>query len=311
MNDKTGRITGPLRDGRFPVDFADNPKPILIKEANLVELPKPLIFQSKEAFSNLVAGPPKDGYATRQFASMDVPVYIFRADRKQTPTGFVPNAAPVSNEFPMFVSDLDSIGIYTRVPPGSGPMNPSTLSRYTLTKNPVLFDMSPDNLDRLLADPKVQGESGMEDLKQWYFVRADLTKAPKSKYPPTVSDLVRNGVVKGTETDIPVLTPKLDEVYLNRLLSNMLCKLGFDGWVVMPGAFLQRFPIREYRELPPAVYQSDFAKGKLKFFYTPYPPEVMLCKWDSFSTWAKAFGGRRKTRSKKRRTRRSNSGTNF
>lgn len=309
LNDKTGIITELRPDDRFAIQFDDGTDTVAIKGANLVALPNPLVFQSEDAFSSLVPGPPKDAYVTRQFSSLDVPIYLFRADRKQTPSGFVANAAPVSKDVPMFVSDLDSIRIYTMVPPGSGNTDPKTVSRYTLTKNPTLFDMTPENIERLLADPKVQEEPGMKDLKTWYFVRADLTKGFKTSVPPTLKDLVKSGIVKGTETAIPVLTPNLapphggPPLYLNRILSSLLCKLGFDGWVVMPGAFLQRFPVREYM-LDPAThsYPADFAAGTVKFFYTVYRPEVMLCKWDSFSTWTKAFGGRRKTRGKKRRT---------
>lgn len=301
LNEKTGIVTELRPDDRFAIQFDDGTETVAIKAANLVALPKPLVFQSEAAFSSLVPGPPKDAYATRQFASLDAPVYLFRADRKQTPAGFVPNAAPVSKDVPMFVSDLDSIRIYTMVPPGSGVMDTKTVSRYTVTKNPVLFDMTPENIERLLADPKVQDEPGLPELKKWYFVRADLTKAPKTQFRPTIKDLVDGGIVKGTEKAFPVLTPNLaapgggPTLYLNRILSTLLCKLGFDGWVVMPGTFLQRFPLREYMG-DPAAYAAEFAADTVKFFYSPYRPEVMLCKWDTFSTWTKAFGGRRKTR---------------
>lgn len=310
LNDKTGLIIELRPDDRFAIQFDDGTDGVAIKRANLVALPAPLVFQSDEAFSALVPGPPKNGYATRRFASLDAPVFMFRADRKQTPAGFVPNAAPVSKDVPMFVSDLDSIRIYTMIPPGSGAMDPATVSRYTLTKHPTLFDMTPENIERLLADPKVQADPGLAALKQWYFVRADLTQAPPTKIPPTLKDLVTAGVVTGTETAYPVLTPNLQppsggaSLYLNRSLSTLLCTLGFDGWVVMPGTFLQRFPIREYMA-DPRSYAADFAAGTVKFFYTPYRPEVMLCKWDTVSTWKKAFGGRRKTRSKTRRRRRA------
>ena len=307
LNDKTGIITELSPEDRFAIKFDYGTESVAIKGSNLVGLPTPLIFQSEEAFSSLVPGPLNDGYATRHFASLDAPVYLFRADRKQTPAGFVPNAAPVSKEVPMFVSDLDSIRIYTMVPPGSGRMDPKTVSRYTLTKNPVLFDMTPENLDKLLADPKIQTDPTLVALKQWYFVRADLTKAPKTRFPPTLKDLVEQGIVKGTEPAMPVLTPNLQSpgggspLYLNRSLSTLLCKLGFDGWVVMPGAFLQRFPLREYME-DPTSYSADFATGSVKFFYTPYRPEVMLCNWDTVSTWAKAFGGRRRKTIRRRRS---------
>ncbi len=61
-------------------------------------------------------------------------------------------------------------------------------------------------------------------------------------------------------------------LYLNRRILNLVCHLGYDGWVVYPGTLLQR-------NLDAAYYERT---GKFRYKLNPYTAEVALCKWDRF-----------------------------
>jgi hypothetical protein len=86
------------------------------------------------------------------------------------------------------------------------------------------------NIKKLVHHPKVN-----MDLLKYYL-----------QYPNTVSPL---GYLPGTNENTH------PHKYVNRLMSEMICKMGFDGWIVLPKT------LKQYRW------------GKVDY----YPQEVMLC----------------------------------
>ena len=59
--------------------------------------------------------------------------------------------------------------------------------------------------------------------------------------------------------------------YLNRRMAEIVCRLGFDGWVVKPFD-----PKRRAGLIQISIYIEG---GVLKTRKVPYTPEIMLCKW--------------------------------
>lgn len=304
LNDKEGAIVDSLSDGRYGVR-ADNGETVRLKPANIevAAIETYTMFKTYEDFDDhMEPGPAVKEYTTYGFKG-EKPIVLYRGDRKMLPSGeVVPDAKPGAKGIPLFLGDLQSIKIYARIPPGRGNPDPRALSRYIIKGRPKLFEMSPENIQKLLKDPSVPAE--LRDLYFTYVKPSQFFKVDEQ--PP--ADIIEEAFGKAPEQGYPAVTPNLSSpdptapsVYLNRKLTDVLCKLGFDGWVVRPAKLLQRFPLRLYASAI-AQYKKDFP-NKLRYFYTPYPPEVMLCNWESFATWQKAVsGGRRKTRSKNRRS---------
>lgn len=307
MNDKEGTIAEPLVDGRYGVRL-DSGEEARMKPVNIIAVKSaaPLkLFATHESFETYTEpGPEVKGYTTRVFKG-EPPFTMYRGDRTMLDSGeVVPDAKPGSTKVPLFLGDLESIRIYARIPPGSGKPDPRAISRYIFKGRPTLFEMSAANLEKLLTEPDIEPE-----FKDLYFAYVKPSQFPKvPEQPPT--DLLVDAVNPPLAKGYPVVTPnlqsldsKLPNIYFNRMLADILCKKGFDGWVLLPGTLLQRFPLRSYA-MNPAQYIKDLNSRSIKFFYTPHPPEVMLCKWDSFAAWEKmSKGGRRKTRRRRRSSR--------
>jgi hypothetical protein len=79
--------------------------------------------------------------------------------------------------------------------------------------------------------------------------------------------------------------------YLNRDMANIVCRLGFDGWIVFPFHFEKRKGLLEY-----SLHHEEVRK---------YPPEILVCNWKTHMERIPS-GGRsntRRRRSKARSTR--------
>ena len=153
-----------------------------------------------------------------------------------------------STEFPAFFSDIISASIYTRGVK-------ENLHIYEVIKQPNLFHLSYENLIDLFDNDKRLTEEERQALDNYVQVSENS--------PPYI---------------IPVMFLKKENaagefpLYLNRRIINLICRLGYDGWVALPETLLQRnLDSAHYRE-------TGIMKYKLNF----YNPEIALCKWDKF-----------------------------
>ncbi len=160
-----------------------------------------------------------------------------------------------SNEVPAFFGDTASTKIY-----GAAHNNPT--SYYKVTKQPRLFI-----LDAFPLIALAKGQFGPITKEEELTVVAYLDPPVNEKtvYPPEFSeddDAVIQPMGFVTRKNLEEFKAKGQGLYINRKLANLVCRLGFDGWVALPGALYQWVPSRN------AVI--------------PYAPEIMLCKWDTF-----------------------------
>ena len=160
-----------------------------------------------------------------------------------------------STEAPAFFGDAISTRIY-----GANHKNPT--SHYKVTKQPCLFP-----LDAMPLMALAQGQFGKITKEEELTVIAyiDPPVNEQTTYPPGFSeedDAVIQPMGFVTRKNLEEFKAKGQGLYINRKLANLVCRLGFDGWIALPGALYQWVPSRN------AV--------------VPYAPEIMICKWDDF-----------------------------
>jgi len=163
--------------------------------------------------------------------------------RGESAPGKMPSA-----DYPAFFSDLISASIYTRGVK-------ENLHIYEVKGQPNLFQLSYENLIELFDNDKRLTEEERVALDNYVQIKDDL--------PPFIVPVMflKKENAKG---DFPL--------YLNRRIINMICRLGYDGWVALPETIIQR-------NLDSAYYRET---GTMKFKLNYYNPEIALCKWDKF-----------------------------
>ena len=164
---------------------------------------------------------------------------IFRGDEKKT----LP-----SKEVPAFFSDVVSASIYTR-----GDHN--KLSGFIVKKEPMLFQLSYENLINLFDnDERLEKEERLS-LDKYLNVSHDS--------PPYIIpvDFLKKENSEGEH-----------KLYLNRRILNIICRLGYDGWVALPDTLLQR-------NLDTNHYKKT---GIISYKLNIYNPEIAICTWDLF-----------------------------
>jgi len=155
-----------------------------------------------------------------------------------------------STHVPAFFTDVISATIYTRG-------DPDKLSGYTVIKQPNLFHLSYRNLITLFDEDKRLTELERETLNIYVQV--------SNSAPPYI---------------IPVFFMKPEnakgehKLYLNRRVLNIICRLGYDGWVALPETLLQR-------NMDTAHFK---ATGEIRYRLNPYNPEIAICNWDAYLT---------------------------
>lgn len=169
---------------------------------------------------------------------------VYRADPmgKRQPSQGVPN----------FFSDKESIRPYMR-----GKSEAETVTNYTTTKPLRLFAMTAGNVNAI---------AGMDEY-------ADFMQ---DSYMVAVIDEDGNEVL-AVEPATPLKVTKTGKVleYSNRKFAEIICKLGFQGWVALPNTDLKQL------NLDVAHYQST---GELVKRVNPYTPEIVLCDWKAATT---------------------------
>ncbi len=214
---------------------------------------------------------------TLVFPTLEIPegTRVHRADAK--------GATIPSTDVPAFFGNMKSIQVYSRG-------NPQAFSSYTFHKPCELIQFDYTTLQNLLSHPGLSHDD-KESLLQ-YFNREEGYVNPISVTEENKKEFLN---AKGAK---PLK-------YLNRRVADILCSLGFDGWIVQP--------------YNPGKRQGMIQYVPSKKVLAPYAPEFMLCKWDEYLTLDSANnagsssskmknvdGGRRKSRrSKKNRTKRS------
>ena len=157
-----------------------------------------------------------------------------------------------SANVPAFFGNRESITIYTR---GKGN---SVVSSYR-TKTPlVLFNMNPISLIKLSKIPQLTEEE-KHYMKQYFIRDGDLAfVVPTIPFPSeALQQTYKQKKERGEEVYLP---------YLNRMIAGILCRLGFDGWIVLP-------------------YTPEKGEGLLQYSMVrnevfPYSPEIMVCNWN-------------------------------
>jgi len=172
-------------------------------------------------------------------ASIQPDTVIYRGDHRGTkiPSGTVP----------VFFADKQSATIYTR-------KDPTKLYSYKIIKELRLFVLSFPSILELMEDERLTAEE-----------RAAL-----------------DGYLNISDEGVPYIIPVgflnkenvggAHPLYLNRRIVNLICRLGYDGWIVFPDALIQRNMDTKY-------YMET---QKVRYVLNPYNPEIVICKWDEF-----------------------------
>lgn len=225
-------------------------------------------FVSPDVYLKLPESKTKGPYAVTTLPAGST---IYRADPegKKAPSKGVPN----------FFGDKASIAHL-----GRG--NPDAFSSYTTTKDLVLFELSFPNLIAILQDESTD-EATLEFLvnayigqtvmtqEQWSRLRAQGLGTSKETAPETAHMFVMPAVRLPSETGSAYAN------YTNRALANIICKLGFDGWIAYPGQLIQRNMDMKYYAGDVAKIQADVRAGTVHFAYNVYMPEIVLCDWSA------------------------------
>ena len=133
---------------------------------------------------------------------------------------------PISKDLPAFFSDIITATIFTRG-------RSEYLYGFKVIREPTLFHLSYKNLHKLKTDKSLHEEE---------------LKALDKYIGPFINPI---------DFLNPEDAPKL---YLNRRILQIVCRLGYDGWLAYPESLKQRL------------------QGKYSF----YNPEIALCDWSNF-----------------------------
>jgi len=201
----------------------------------------------------------------------------FRADR----TG----ATVPSADVPAFFTTKELLGPY------KGTIGNAAISSYTVDKEAKLFDLTFNSLAALHNHPELTDEE-RELIEEWF----KIDNSPPYLF---VSSLRAEDVGKRGEY--------LN--YANRRAANLICRLGFDGWIVKPFDPKRRTGVLQIsvarvisliqqlgEEIPLLEAIPLMAKHFPDEVIVGYPAEIMLCNWDKFMSRHQQGGSRRKTR---------------
>ncbi len=159
-----------------------------------------------------------------------------------------------SNSVPAFFSNDQSITVYKRG-------NDRNVSKYRTTRDVRLFLMT------------------IQSLKVLFAFHPDLT--------PDDKQYMMIYLQKQSEGAVLPIYPTGDR-YLNRTIANIVCRLGFDGWIVQP-----------FVEGKSGMLNYSMLRDNI----LPYKPEVMICRWTE--CMERIFDGGKKLTRRQKGTRRS------
>lgn len=143
---------------------------------------------------------------------------------------------------PAFFGNKNSVGIYAA-------KNEKNISKYRVTKTLKLLELNLNTVYALQKALIAHMPAGFltEDEMELVFVWHDIDSG-------TIRPSIPIGP-KGADGHIP---------YLNRFMADLVCRLGFDGWIV--------FPYNPAKQQ--GLIQMSVIHGLVQ-----YSPEIMVCHW--------------------------------
>lgn len=204
---------------------------------------------------------------------------------------------------PVFFADQRHALVYAKK------RNPQFVKKFTFKKQPTLFQLSYDNLDILKKDTRLTDEE--RATIDMYYVNDG-----KNKFIWPVGFLYEKDMVGSGEN--------ARNLYLNRRMINLICRLGFDGWVVAKNSVMKqknldmehyktvgneqhskdtqldkfiesykketdptekKVMVRIMKEVLGVTNINDFLKTQyVRYKINPYEPEIVMCKWQHYLT---------------------------
>lgn len=149
---------------------------------------------------------------------------------------------------PVFFGNKNSVGIYAA-------KNEKNISKYRVTKTLKLLEL---NLNTVYA---------LQMALIAYMPPEFLGKDEKKQ------SLLKQLILMWSDPDSGIMKPSVPIgpkrasghiPYLNRLMADIVCRLGFDGWIVFPYDPAKR----------QGLTQMSIIHGEVA-----YPPEIMVCAW--------------------------------
>lgn len=215
-------------------------------------------------------------------------------------------ATTPSEGVPVFFGDKKSIAPYMRG-------NPDSVSSYTTTSAKKLFVLSYPNLVAMIRDEEMP-DNVKDFLTEFYLLHGDVT-------PEQWEKLATQGFVPAKKEDsFLFLAPSMRlaplkegeyPVYANRVFADIVCQIGFEGWIALPGTMIQRNVDLAYYKGNQQQLAADDRMGAIRHTYNVYAPEIVLCDWKAATAPPGAVdvnaidGGKRKKRRKTRKVRAS------
>lgn len=252
-------------------------------------------FVSYEVYNKLPASGTKGPYTVTTLPAGST-IYRTDPEGRRDPSKGVPN----------FFGDKQSIAHL-----GRG--NPDAMSSYTTSKDLTLYDLSFQNLIAVFED-----DTAPEELKDFiggvYIQGSVMTDEQRAKL---VAQGIPAELLEDPDKPIPFIIPasRLPTPegapypnYTNRALAEMICAMGFDGWIAHPGQLIQRNLDTKYYAGDMAKLSADAKAGTIHYAYNAYMPEIVLCDWSAVAE-RKSGGARSKTGRRARKgTRRGRKG---
>lgn len=250
-----------------------------------------------------------DSFNETKEADSEIPVIhlpvgakVFRADRE--------GSTEPSTNVPAFFGNKITIAPYAKPFPGKTAKPESeTHSAFIVKKSPRLFHMTLNTLIQLGGMMERKLDIAESEDEEEFF-----------KYALETLGLYFNFEAGCVIPSLPIEPSKWSKGdkkfrhYLNRAMAEIVCRLGFDGWMVKPFdpekkqgmlqvSIMKLKEISDKTKIPiPILLEHTVA---LQGASVEYPPEVMLCNWKEFMEPASMSGGRRSRRTRRqRRTRR-------
>jgi hypothetical protein len=215
----------------------------------VAEIPEEQVFESagttniKKIVSRLGFEHDKEGKIFKMktsFKCYRIPkgTRVHRADHAGAQT---PN-----NAMPAFFGNMESVGLYSRG-------NPGAFTHYTFSKDCEIVILDFEFLKKMKYHPAME-EEDFEVLGA-YFDSDEGYVRPIGFMPENLVAYTRSN-------------KKYPPKYLNRRMAELVCKLGFPGWMVLPFNVPKR---QGLIQIHPRLQER-----------LAYAPEIMLCTWTDY-----------------------------
>ena len=198
----------------------------------------------------------------------------YRADRG--------GAVSPSEVVPAFFTQKDRLSAYKKPMPGQPNRGEDAVSTYRVKEDITLLHLTLENIPTFFHHPLCT-EIHKKYLARWY------TEGNDHDIPPHVhpSHIMPKNAASYHSKQVPYL------MYMNRYIANIICKWGYDGWIVKPFS-----PPDEHGKNQKGLLQLSVVHG-----IVPYAPEIMVCRWSTMMERVESGGRRCHTRRGRKRAR--------